>query len=92
MQWGIDGSRHAILAERRQRIKADHLVFVSFAPVDSFELLQPIEIKQRKSGILDRSEIAAAALDRQNTHRLSGKWIRKFDLRAGVAAPEICDP
>src|SRR5271155_3606589 len=91
VQRRVDGRGYAVFAERGKRIVADHLVFVRFAAIDSFELLQAVEIQQGKAGILDRAEIAAAAFYGEDAHRLPGERIGKVDLRAGIAAAEIRD-
>ena len=62
-----------------------------FTAIDFFQLFQAIQVDQGESGILNRSEIAAASLHRQDAYGLSGKWIGEFYFRAGVAAAEICD-
>lgn len=59
------------------------------ASVQRFQLVKPIEIQQRESGVGDRAEIAAAALHRKHPDRLSGERIRQVDFGAGIAASEV---
>jgi len=89
VQRSIDGGGHAVLAIGRERIVADHLVFVLFAAVDVFELLEAVEIEQREAVFVDGAEVAAAAFHREHAHRLAGKRIGQFDFCAGVATAKI---
>ena len=43
VQWSVDGRCHTVFAEGGKRIVAHHVVFVFFALVQLFELLEPIE-------------------------------------------------
>ena len=54
-------------------------------------MLETIHVEKGETGFGNRSDISAAALHRQNPNHLAGEWIRKFDLRAGVAAAEVGD-
>ena len=67
MKGRINGSGDAILPEGRKRIVGDHLVFVGFAPVQTLQLLQAVQIKESKTRLRDGSKIAATSLNRQNT-------------------------
>ena len=91
VQSSVDRGRYSSLAKRRQRIVANHFIFVLFAAVELLELLQTIHIQQSKPGIRDGAEIAPTAFNGQYSHRTSGKRIGKLELGAGVATPEICD-
>src|SRR5579863_2379458 len=87
----VDGSGHAVFSEGRERIEADHFVFVSFAAVEILELLEPVLIEQRKSGFFDGAEVAAAAFYGENACGLAGERIGQIHFRAGIAAAEIGD-
>ena len=92
VQRRVDRRGDAVLAERAQRIERDHLVFVRLAAVARDQLFELVEIQDGEAGRADRSQVAAAALDRQHAHRLAGQRIRQRELRAGVAAAEVGDP
>src|ERR1700733_3521276 len=78
MQGSIDGCSYAILAKRRKRIVADHLIFKLFPAVQLLQLFQTIEVEQRKSAFGDGAEISATSLYRQNSHWPPRERIRKI--------------
>ena len=49
VQRGIDGGCNPALAERRKWIVGHHLVFVRFAAIQFFEVLEAVKIKKCKS-------------------------------------------
>src|SRR5215468_9655526 len=91
MQRSVDRCRYTVLAKRRQGIVADHLVFVLLAAVESLQLLQTIEIKQRESRFRDRADITAAAFYGKHMHRLTSEWIRQLNFRTRVPTAEVGD-
>ena len=80
VQRRVDRRRHAVVAERAQRIEADHLVFVRFTAIARHEVLQLVEVKQRKSAARDRSQVAAAPLDGHHAGRLPGQRIGQIEF------------
>ena len=91
MKRRIDGGRHCVVVERAGRIERHHLVFMRLAAVHRDELLQPVQIQQRESGVANAAEIAAAAFHRHHGRRAAGERIRGVVFRAGVSAAEIGD-
>ena len=89
MERRIDRSSNAILSEGRKRIVTDHFVFVLFAAVEIFELIETIEIEHGESSVGDGAEISTTAFHRQDANRAAGEWIWKVHLGAGVAAAEV---
>ncbi len=87
----IDRRGDAVLAERAERIKADHLVLVGFAPIAPDEIVQLVHVEHGEARRADRREISAAALDRHHAPRLAGQRIGQIELRARVPAAEVRD-
>src|SRR5581483_10193381 len=73
MQRGIDRRRYAIFPECRERVVADHLVFVLLSPIQLLQLLEAIQVKKSEAGLCDRANIAAAAFYGKDTDRLAGE-------------------
>ena len=85
-------SGHAILSEGRKRIVTDHFIFVLFAAVEIFELVESIEIEEGELSIsvANGAEIADHCLSTaRRANRATSEWIWEVDLGAGVAAAEV---
>src|SRR6185437_11720712 len=91
VQRRIDRCGHLVFAERGERIVAHHLVFVLFAAIKGFQLVQPLQIKDGEAGLADRADVSAATFHGENAHGIAGEWIRQFEFRAGVSAAKIGD-
>src|SRR6201999_4459128 len=75
----------------RERIEANHFVFVWFAAILASQLFELIEVKQGKPGFRDGTEISPAAFDGQNANRVAGKRIGKIEFGTSVSASKICN-
>ncbi len=91
MQRRIDRRRDAVLAERAERVVADHLVFVRLATIAPDEIVQLVHVEHGEARRAYRREVAAAALDRHDAPRLAGQRIGQIELRARVPAAEVRD-
>ncbi len=87
----VDRRGDTILAERAERIVADHLVFMRLAAIAADEIVQFVHVEHGETRRADRGEVAAAALDRHDATRLAGQRIGQIELRARVSAAEVRD-
>src|ERR1700676_5349851 len=91
MKWSVDRCRHAVFAESRKRIVANHFIFVLFAPIELLELLKAIEVKQRETRFVDGAKVASASFHCQYASGFRCEWVGERQLRTGIAAAEISD-
>jgi hypothetical protein len=91
VQRRVNRSGHPVLAERAERVEADHLVLVRLAAVARDQRLELVEVQHGKPGGRDRAQVAAAALHRHHPLRLAGQRIGQLELRARIAAAEVRD-
>jgi hypothetical protein len=75
VQRSVDGGGHAIVTEGRQGIKPHHFVFECLAPIACLQLVEPVEIEQRETGIGNRSQIASATLHREHARGFAREGI-----------------
>jgi hypothetical protein len=92
VQRRVDRRGDAVVAKCAQRIERDHLVFVRFAAIARDERFELVEMQERKAGLGDRSQVAAAALDREDANGLARQRIGQLELRARVTAAKVRDP
>ena len=75
VQRRVDRRGDAIVAERTERIEADHLVFVRFAAIARDETLQLVEIQQREPARADGRTDVAEAFDGRRPGSVAGEKI-----------------
>ena len=91
VQRRVDRGRARIEVEGAMIEQRDHLVLMGEAAVNRLEAEELVEIEGRKAVELHRPDVAARALDPQNSGRRAGQRIRLHDLGGRVAAAEIGD-
>src|SRR6476469_5674391 len=91
MQGSVDGSGYTVLSKGRERIVADHLVFVPLAPIELLQLFETIEMNQCEPRFRNRADVATASFHYKDSGQSASEWIRQLDFRTRVAPAEVGD-
>src|ERR1700678_3723974 len=91
MQGRVDRSDDRVIAEGAQRIHLHHLVFKLDTTIGLLDCEQLLHVERRKTSAPDAAEVTATPLHPKNLFGLSIQGIDLVQLRACVAATEVCD-
>src|SRR5689334_23364479 len=75
VQRRINGRSNFVFAKSGEWVVPDHFVLEFLSAIEFFQAFETIEIEERETRLIKRSNVPPAALDCQHAHRLAGKRI-----------------